>query len=145
MTTALFAGSFDPFTLGHLSIVNRILTFVDEVIIGVGVNINKHYCFPTEERIQRIQAIFAHNSHVKVMSYEGLTTDFAKTVGATILVRGVRSCKDFEEEREIATINRQLSGLETILLFAEDKYTNVSSSIVKELMHYGKDISEFIP
>ena len=145
MTRALFAGSFDPFTLGHKSIVERVLTFADEVIVAIGVNVDKHSSASLEERKENIEKIFQTENRVKVMAYEGLTVDFAKEIGATLLVRGVRSCADFEYERDIALVNRQLSGIETVLMFSDVKYEYISSSIVRELKKYGKDVQEFIP
>ncbi len=143
--TALFAGSFDPFTKGHQSVVRRALTFVDQVIVGIGVNIGKKSTFTLPERRAMIEKAFANEPRVKVMDYEGLTTDFAQQVGATILLRGVRTCKDFEYEKEIAEVNRRLTGIETAILFAEDQFTNISSTIVRELIHYGKNVREFLP
>lgn len=145
LKTALFAGSFDPFTKGHQSVVRRALTFVDQVIIGIGINIDKKSTFTLQDRKAMIENAFADEPRVKVMEYDGLTTDFAQQVGATILLRGVRTCKDFEYEKEIAEVNRQLTGIETVILFAEDKFTNISSTIVRELIHYGKDVTEFLP
>lgn len=145
LKTALFAGSFDPFTKGHQSVVRRALTFVDQVIIGIGINIGKKSAFTLQDRKAMIENAFADEPRVKVMEYDGLTTDFAQQVGATILLRGVRTCKDFEYEKEIAEVNRQLTGIETVILFAEDKFTNISSTIVRELIHYGKDVTEFLP
>ena len=145
LKTALFAGSFDPFTKGHQSVVRRALTFVDQVIIGIGINIDKKSAFTLQERRAMIENAFADEPRVKVMEYDGLTTDFAQQVGATILLRGVRTCKDFEYEKEIAEVNRQLTGIETVILFAEDKFTNISSTIVRELIHYEKDVTEFLP
>lgn len=145
LKTALFAGSFDPFTKGHQSVVRRALTFVDQVIIGIGINIDKKSTFTLQDRKAMIENAFADEPRVKVMEYDGLTTDFAQQVGATILLRGVRTCKDFEYEKEIAEVNRQLTGIETVILFTEDKFTNISSTIVRELIHYGKDVTEFLP
>lgn len=145
MTRALFAGSFDPFTIGHKAIVERVLRIADEVIVAIGVNISKQYSAPLDERKANIDKIFGDNPRVKVLTYEGLTTDFAKQVEATFLVRGVRSCADFETERDIARVNKQLTGIETVLLVADTQFESVSSSIVRELKSYGKDVSQFIP
>lgn len=143
---ALFAGSFDPFTRGHQSIVDRTLSSVaDEVIVAVGVNYVKKSLFSVEERVSAIEKVYANEPRVKVLCYEGLTTDFAKTVGADFLVRGVRSASDFEFERNIADVNKRLSGIETILLFTEPELSCVSSSVVRELLSYGKDVKDFLP
>ncbi len=143
---ALFAGSFDPFTRGHQSIVDRTLKSVaDEVIVAVGVNYVKKNLYSVEDRISAIERVYANDPRVKVLSYEGLTTDFAKTVGADFLVRGVRSTSDFEFERNIADVNKRLTGIETILLFTEPELSCVSSSVVRELISYGKDVKDFLP
>ena len=142
----LFPGSFDPFTKGHKNIVERTLqSIADEVIIAVGKNAEKRGVQTIEQRIETIQRIFKGEERVRVVAYEGLTIDFAKTVNADFIVRGVRNVKDFEYEREIADVNRQMSGIETILLYTQPEYASISSSIVRELMSYGKDVSEFLP
>lgn len=143
---ALFPGSFDPFTKGHKNIVERTLQSVaDTVIIAIGNNCEKKCMQTVEERVEGIQRVFKGNDKVRVVAYEGLTIDFAKSVNADFIVRGVRSIKDFEYEREIAEVNRKLSGIETILLYTEPEYASISSSIVRELMSYGKDVSQFLP
>lgn len=143
---ALFAGSFNPFTIGHESIVKRTLCFADEVVIAIGVNSAKENPeTETEERIQTIRSYFTDEPRVTVLTYEGLTVDFARQVQADVMVRGVRSVKDFEYEREMADVNRKISGMETILLFSEPELSAVSSSIVRELKAHGKDISKFLP
>ena len=141
----LFPGSFDPFTLGHKSIVDRVLPIADKVVIAIGVNAGKKSMFSLEERVAQIQKVYANEPRVKVASYEGLTTDFAKSIGATVMVRGVRTAQDFEFERTLADVNRQLTGIETILLITEPQYSAISSSIVRELLSYGKDVKEFLP
>lgn len=144
--TAIFAGSFDPFTKGHQNIVDRALQSVaSKVIIAIGVNHKKKYMFPLEERLQAIQELYKDNPRVRVESYEGLTTDFAKEQHADFLLRGVRSIKDFEYERDIADINKRLTGIETILLFTDSQYSSISSSIVRELYAYKKNIEDFLP
>lgn len=141
----LFPGSFDPFTLGHKSIVDRILPLADEVVIAIGVNAGKKSMFSLEERMAQIQKVYASEPRVKVTSYEGLTTDFAESIGATVMVRGVRTAQDFEFERTLADVNRQLTGIETILLITEPQYSAISSSVVRELLSYGKDVKDFLP
>ena len=143
---ALFAGSFDPFTRGHQSIVDRVLKNVaDEIIVAIGINYVKKNLFSVEDRIAAINKLYGDNPRVRVVSYTGLTVDFAKTVGADFLVRGVRSVSDFEFERNIADVNKRLSGIETVLLFTEPELSCVSSSVVRELMSYDKDVSQFLP
>lgn len=145
MNRAIFPGTFDPFTIGHESIVRRALTFVDEVIIAIGINEQKHSLFPIEKREQMIRDYYKDEPRVKVMSYSNLTVDFAHEVGANTIIRGIRTVKDFEYEETIADINRKLTGIETIFLFTEPDLASISSSIVRELMKYGKDITQFLP
>jgi pantetheine-phosphate adenylyltransferase len=145
MKRALFPGTFDPFTLGHDSIVKRTLAFMDEVIIGIGINESKRCLMPVEKRIASIRKLYADEPRIKVMAYQGLTVDFAQEQEASCIVRGIRSVKDFEYEETIADVNRRLSGIDTIFLFTEPELSSVSSSIVRELLHYGKDVSTFLP
>jgi pantetheine-phosphate adenylyltransferase len=145
MSKALFAGSFDPFTRGHQSIVNRTLAIADEVVVAIGRNVNKRTMLTLEERIEAIQRLYAEEPRVKVMAYDGLTTDFAASVEATFLVRGVRNIADFEFEKNIADVNRKLTGIETVLLITESEYSHISSSVVRELMSYGRDVTDFMP
>ena len=145
MRKAIFPGTFDPFTLGHHSIVKRTLAFMDEVIIGIGYNDQKHCLLPIEKRLESIRKVYADEPRVKVMAYSGLTVDFAQEQGAEFMVRGIRSVKDFEYEESIADINRKLSGIETIFLFTEPELSAVSSSVVRELLRYGKNVEAFLP
>jgi pantetheine-phosphate adenylyltransferase len=145
MKTAIFPGSFDPFTIGHYDIVMRGLQIFDEIIIGIGRNNNKQGYFPINERITAIQSTFASEPRVRVMTYEGLTIDFAQAQNANCILRGVRSVQDFEYERNIAEANKQLSGIETILLYTRPEYAHISSSLVRELHSYKKDVSTLLP
>jgi len=145
MKRAIFPGTFDPFTIGHSSIVDRALTFMDEIVIGIGINENKNSYFPIEKRVEMVQELYKDEPRIKVMSYNCLTIDFAQQVNAKFIVRGIRTVKDFEYEETIADINRKLAGIETILLFTEPELTCISSTIVRELLSYKKDISRFIP
>ena len=145
MKTPLFPGTFDPFTLGHHSIVKRTLAFMDEVIIGIGINENKRCLISVEKRMESIQKLYADEPRVKVLAYNGLTVDFAQEQEVGFIIRGIRTVKDFEYEEGIADINRKLSGIETVFLFTEPELSSVSSSVVRELLHYGKDVSVFLP
>ena len=145
MNRAIFPGTFDPFTIGHESIVRRALTFIDEVIIAIGINEQKHSLFPVEKREQMIRDLYKDELRVKVMSYSNLTVDFAHEVGANTIIRGIRTVKDFEYEETIADINRKLTGIETIFLFTEPDLASISSSIVRELMKYNKEVTQFLP
>lgn len=142
---ALFAGSFDPFTIGHYSVVKRALPMFDKITIGIGINSGKKSMFPVEERVKAIEKAFAREERIEVKVYDCLTMDFAKEIGADVLLRGVRTTKDFEYEREIADINLKLGGIETVLLISEPEYASISSSVVRELITYGKDVSELLP
>lgn len=145
MNKGLFVGSFDPFTIGHASIVRRALPLFDHIIIGVGVNERKKYMLSAEERVRRIKRLYADNPKIEVKAYSDLTIDFARREQATYIIKGVRSVKDFEYEREQADVNRLLSGVETIFLYAEPQLSSISSTMVRELQHFGRDISEFLP
>lgn len=145
MKKAIFPGTFDPFTIGHFSVVKRALTFMDEVVIGIGINDSKRTWFPTEKRVEMISKLYADEPRIKVAAYSGLTIDFARECGARFIVRGIRTVRDFEYEETIADINRKMAGIETILLFTEPELTSVSSTIVRELLQFGKDVSPFLP
>ena len=146
LRTGVFVGSFNPFTIGHDSIVKRALPLFDRLVIGVvGDQVHKPDMPSAEERIRAISDLYQDDSRIEVKPYYGLAVDFAKTESAHYIVKGVRSVKDFEYEREQADVNRQLSGIETILLFSEPQYSSISSTMVRELRHFGVDISEFFP
>ncbi|EFC68253.1 pantetheine-phosphate adenylyltransferase [Prevotella sp. oral taxon 317 str. F0108] len=145
MKTGLFTGSFDPFTIGHQSIVARVLPLFDKIVIGVGVNERKKYMYSAEVRVKEIAELYADNPKVEVRAFNDLAVDFAHREGAWFFVKGVRSVKDFEYEREQADINRMMGGIETLLVFAEPQHASVSSSLVRELIHFGKNAEMFLP
>jgi pantetheine-phosphate adenylyltransferase len=145
MRIAIFPGSFDPFTIGHHDIVMRALNLFDEIIIGIGHNYTKRETFPLEERLAAIQRIYNNEPRVCVKVYEGLTVDFAAQHNAQFILRGVRSTIDFEYERNIAEANKQLSGIETVLLYTRPEYAHISSTLVRDLHSHGKDISQYLP
>ena len=142
---AFFPGSFDPFTIGHLSLVNRALALVDEVIIGIGVNEAKNSLLPVSRRVAYIEQVFKEEKRVRVVKYDELTVEAARNEGADFMLRGLRNSRDFEYEREIAETNRMLEGIETILLFSEPALAHISSSMVRELSRFGRNIDNYIP
>jgi pantetheine-phosphate adenylyltransferase len=141
----IFPGSFDPFTKGHASVVSRALAFCDEIIIAVGYNDAKNGMFSVEERVNMISKYYAAEPRIAVTAYKTLTVDYAASLGVTHLLRGVRTVIDFEYERNMADVNRYLAGLETILLFNEPAMAHINSTTVRELIHYGKDVTDFMP
>ena len=145
MSIAIFPGTFDPFTIGHDALVRRALGITDELYIAIGINTEKRTMLTLKERLERIAALYKDEPRIHVVSYEGLTTDFAQSIGAKFIIRGVRSAIDFEYERNIADVNRMLTGIDTILLISEPEYAAISSSMVRELAHFGKDISKYLP
>ena len=142
---AIFPGSFDPFTIGHASIVERGLPLFDEIVIGVGFNANKRSLLSPEERVEAIHNLYANEPRIRVVAYNDLTIDLARREGANYILRGLRSVKDFEYERDIANINNRLAGVETVLLFTEPQFSDISSSVVRELIAFGKDVTDFLP
>lgn len=143
--TAIFPGSFDPFTKGHADLVERGLRLFDSLIIAVGYNEQKQGWIPTEERVRALKELYANDSRIMVEAYKTLTTDFAKEKNATFILRGVRSVKDYEYEQQIALVNQQLTGIETVILFANPTLGHISSSMARELDHFGHDITSFLP
>jgi pantetheine-phosphate adenylyltransferase len=145
MKKAIFPGSFDPITLGHLDIVNRGVTLFDEVIIAIGENSSKDYMFSLEERKRFIVDAFKDNPKVKVVSYQGLTTEFCKKIGVDFILRGLRNPADFEFEKAIAHTNRQLSKVETVFLLTSTQTSFISSSIVREIIRFKGDYKKLVP
>ena len=145
MKRAIFPGTFDPFTLGHLDILNRSKLIFDEVIIGIGKNDEKTSMFSIEKRIELIKSVLNKEDKIEVLSYNGLTIDFCKKVNADFIVRGVRNNGDFEFEKAIARTNRLLSKIETVFLLTSAKTSFISSSIVRDLIKNKGDYSELVP
>lgn len=142
---AVFPGSFDPITIGHVSIVQRALPLFERIIIGMGVNTTKRSMFGEEERLTWIRDTFASQPQVEVMPFEGLTVDLCKRVGATFIIRGLRNSTDHGYERSIALMNHQLAGVETLFLPSLPEHAHISSTIVRELIANKADVSALVP
>lgn len=143
---AIFPGTFDPFTLGHAAVVDESLRLFDKVVIGVGDNVSKRSLLSVESRVALIESVYASNPRVEVRSYCSLTGDFAREVGACAIVRGVRSVVDFEYEQNMAMVNRNLyPSLSTVILSTPAELAHISSSVVRELLSFGRDVGEFLP
>jgi pantetheine-phosphate adenylyltransferase len=143
--SGFYAGTFDPFTIGHQSVVDRALELFDRVVIGIGLNAQKSPFETAQQRLERIRAVYAHEPRVSVVTYDGLTADAARAEGCTHLLRGVRTAIDFEYERAMADANRRISGLETVLLYTLPELSYVSSSLVRDLASHHHDIQQFLP
>ncbi|MEE0910028.1 MAG: pantetheine-phosphate adenylyltransferase [Bacteroidales bacterium] len=143
---ALFPGSFDPITKGHKSIVERALPMFDKIVVAVGTNTAKNSVFPLEKRIEWIEKTFAQYDNVEVVTFNSLTVDFCREIGAKYILRGLRNSTDFQYERNIARINQELAEeIETIFLMTKPDDAAISSSLVREILSFGRDVSQFIP
>ncbi len=143
---ALFPGSFDPFTIGHESVINRSLPLFDEIIIAIGTNTKKEAYYSVEQRLEMIREVFREQKDIKVLSYSGLTVNFCKECGAQYLLRGLRTASDFEYERAIAQINKAMyPELESVFLLTLPEHTPINSTIIRDVIRYGGDASKFIP
>ncbi|WP_108867918.1 pantetheine-phosphate adenylyltransferase [Aquimarina aquimarini] len=145
MRRAVFPGSFDPITLGHYDIIERGLTLFDEIILAIGVNAEKKYMFSLEQRKQFIEEAFINEPKIKVMTYQGLTVDFCKKQNAQFILRGLRNPGDFEFEKAIAHTNRKMSEIETVFLLTSSGKSYISSSIVRDVIRNGGDVSGLVP
>lgn len=145
MKRALFPGSFDPITLGHLDIIERSIHLFDEIVISVGTNSDKKYMFPLKKRMAFIEETLSEYKNISVSQYEGLTIEFCKKVQADFIIRGLRNPADFEFEKAIAHTNRALSGIETVFLLTAAKTSFISSSIVREIISNNGDYSQMVP
>lgn len=142
---AVFPGSFDPVTIGHVSIVERALPLFDRIVMAIGVNTSKKYMFPLEQRLGWLGDSFVGHKQVEVMAYEGLTADLCRKLKARYIVRGLRNSTDHGNERSIALMNHALAGVETIFLPALPEHAHISSTIVRELIANKADVSAFVP
>ncbi|SOD14539.1 pantetheine-phosphate adenylyltransferase [Pedobacter xixiisoli] len=146
MKIALFPGSFDPITIAHVDIVKRSLPLFDKIVVGIGLNSSKQNFLSAEKREEIVRSIFLDDSNVEIQTYQGLTIDFAKKIGATYMVRGIRSAADFEYERAIAQINKSMMPeVETIILLSRPEYSAISSTIVRDILRNNGDVSQFVP
>ncbi len=143
---ALYPGSFDPITLGHVDIVLESIKLFDKVVIGIGNNDSKNQLFNKEERIKFINSIFFKNKNIIIKSYNGLTVDFCKKIDARFIVRGIRDINDFEYEKKISTLNKKIKDdITTLFFFPKLEHSTISSSIVKEIIKKGGDLKMFLP
>jgi pantetheine-phosphate adenylyltransferase len=146
MKIALFPGSFDPVTKAHVDIVKRSVNLFDKVYIGIGVNSSKQGLLSVGKREQLLRAVFETDDRIHVVAYEGLTVNFCKSIGAAYMIRGIRTVSDFEYEKAIAQMNHSLEPeIESIFIVSKPGYSSISSTIVREIMRYGGDVSQFIP
>lgn len=145
MKRAVFPGSFDPITLGHLDIIERSIPLFDKIIIGVGTNSEKKYMFSLKKRMDFIEETFSDSHNISVIQYEGLTIEFCKKIQADFIIRGLRNPADFEFEKAIAHTNRKLSGIETVFLLTAAKTSFISSSIVREIISNQGDYTQLVP
>jgi len=145
MKKAIFPGSFDPVTIGHVDIIKRAMKVFDEIIIAVGDNTDKKYMFPKEKRVEFVKQTFNNYNNIKIESYNGLTVDFCKKNNTEFMIRGLRNPADFEFEKSIALTNRKMTDIETIFFLTSPENSFVSSSIVRDLIRNSGDYKLFIP
>ncbi len=145
-TTAVFPASFDPLTNGHIDVANRALAMFSHLVIAVAYNVAKEGTFTRDERVGMLESVFGNEPRVEVTAFDTLTVDFAKAIGAHVIIRGVRAMSDFEDEFEMALMNKHLApDVETVFLMSSQKYLYVSSSRLKELVRFGRSVDEFVP
>ena len=144
--TAIFPGSFDPFTIGHESVITRAMPLFDRIIVAIGTNTTKQAYFSVEQRMQMIREVFTDTERIKIESFQGLTVEFCRKKGARYLLRGLRTSSDFEYERAIAQINkRMLPSVESVFLLTTPEHTPVNSTIIREIIWNNGDASQFLP
>lgn len=143
---AIFPGSFDPITVGHVDIVNRALPLFDKIVIAIGVNTQKKYLYSLEKRMQWLEETFGNEAKIEIANYEGLTINFCKEKNADYILRGIRSAADFEYEKTIAHLNNAMQeSIETILILSKPELSSISSTIVREIIKGHGDVSKFVP
>ncbi|MCF6308649.1 MAG: pantetheine-phosphate adenylyltransferase [Flavobacteriaceae bacterium] len=145
MKRAVFPGSFDPITLGHIDIINRALLLFDEIIIAIGVNADKKYMFSLDDRKKHLLETFENEPKIKVTSYTGLTVDYCKKENADFILRGLRNTNDFTYEQSIAQTNASLANIESVFLVCSPNVSNISSSIVRDVIRNGGDYRKMVP
>lgn len=141
----LFPGTFDPVTLGHTDIIDRALPLFDKLVIGIGRNVNKQPMFTEQQRLEWVKEIYKDNIKVDALVYEGLTVACCKKVGADFILRGIRYVNDFEYEKAIADMNRSIEQVETVFLTCLPQFTSVASTLVRDVLKNGGDVSKFLP
>ncbi|MXV50614.1 pantetheine-phosphate adenylyltransferase [Pedobacter sp. HMF7647] len=146
MKKALFPGSFDPVTKAHVDILKRSISLFDKVVIGIGLNSSKQALLDPETRKKMLEAVFSYEPKIEISTYEGLTVDFCKSIGAEYMIRGIRTVLDFEYEKAIAQMNHALvPEIESIFILSKPGYSSISSTIVRDIHRYNGDISQFVP
>jgi len=146
MRIAVFPGSFDPITIGHVDLVRRALPLFDKIVVAIGENTQKKYLFKTEQRIEWLNMVFSEDDKVEVGRYQGLTVNFCKEIGARYLIRGLRNSSDFDYEKTISQLNHIIGDkIETVFLISRPEYSHISSTIVREIIKGGGDASPFLP
>lgn len=146
MSIALFPGSFDPITKAHVDILNRSLPLFDKVFVSVGLNSNKNAFLPVNVRVKMLEEVFLNHPKIEISTYEGLTVAYCKKIGATHMIRGIRTVSDFEYEKAIAQMNQALEPeIESIFIVSKPSYSSISSSIVREILRYNGDVAQFVP
>jgi pantetheine-phosphate adenylyltransferase len=143
---AIYAGTFDPVTLGHVDLVDRAALIFDKIIVAVAANVNKKPLFTLEERVSMCQQVLSHHNNVKVEGFESLLTDFAHSHDANIILRGLRAVSDFDYEFQLASMNRRIAhDIESIFLMPDERYSYISSRLVREIATLGGDVKHFVP
>jgi len=146
MKIAVFPGSFDPITIGHVSLIRRAMPLFDKIVIGIGVNTSKNKLFPLAQRVEWINRVFVDEDKIEVQEFDGLTVDFCRKIGAKHIIRGLRNASDFDYEKTIAQLNHELNGeIETVFLMSRPRYSHISSTIVREIIRVKGDASSLVP